>query len=249
MTSPARAHYEQTIAAQASASADASGKAPPMPEDGPVASEYQLMLAALGEDLRHLSEIQSVERKIEAKRALIDRYRPWLAGTLAATREDGEAAPQDDVVATMLVWAIDIADWPLALALAGHVLTAGLALPERYKRTPATLIAEEVAEAGLLIPPQADAATLSAVLALTADHDMPDQVRAKLHKALGRSFQHRADAFDPTADSAVAGGKAALLAAALDHFHRALALDSGSGVKKVIETLERMAAKLAAPTE
>jgi len=73
---------------------------------------------------------------------MIDTYRPWIEGALAA-----EKPAQDEIVGTMLVWAIDIGEWPLALDIARHVLAHGLALPERYRRTPGTLIAEEVAEA------------------------------------------------------------------------------------------------------
>jgi hypothetical protein len=77
------------------------------------------------------------------------------------------------------------------------VLRHGLTLPERYKRTAGTLIAEEVAEAGLTLPSTVDLATLQRVEALTAATDMPDQVRAKLKKAIGLAFKAAAEAFDP----------------------------------------------------
>jgi hypothetical protein len=94
----------------------------------------------------------------------------------------------------MLVWAIDIGDWPLALELGDHVLAANLGLPERYKRSPAVLLAE-IAESALRVATAVPRAVLEETLALTADHDMPDQVRAKLHKGL--AFQAEAEAFDP----------------------------------------------------
>jgi hypothetical protein len=87
---------------------------------------------------------------------------------------------QDDIVGTMLVWAIDIGDWPLALELGDHVLAANLGPPERYKRSPAVLLAEEIAESALRVATAVPRAVLEETLALTADHDMPDQVRAKL---------------------------------------------------------------------
>jgi hypothetical protein len=37
---------------------------------------------------------------------------------------------------------------------------------------------------------------------------MPDQVRAKLHKAIGLAFQAEAEAFDPEAESQLAGASA-----------------------------------------
>jgi hypothetical protein len=51
-----------------------------MPTSGAVGQEYALLRAALGEDLRRLSQIQSVERKIAAKRGMIARYRDWITG-------------------------------------------------------------------------------------------------------------------------------------------------------------------------
>ncbi|WP_298165429.1 phage terminase small subunit [Novosphingobium sp.] len=238
--SPALAHRQRVLASLAAGTAAATTGAPAMPTEGPAASEYQLLLAALGIDLNELRSIESVERKIEAKRSMIERYRPWVEGALS-----GEQAAQDEIVTTMLVWAIDVADWPYALAIAAHVLQHGLALPERYVRKPATLIAEEFAEAGLKAPPQIDLETLKKVAALVAGADMHDQVRAKLEKALGLGFMARAEAFDPTAESAVAGGKGALLEAALGHFNTALGLNKAVGVKKLIETLTRDLGKLA----
>jgi len=231
---------ERVSAATAATGVIAAAGALVSAENGAGADEYRLMLAALGNDLRQLHNIQSLERKIEAKRGMIDRYRDWLEGALAA-----ESPAQDEIVTTMLVWSIDLAEWPLALNLARHALTHGLALPERYRRTPGTLIAEEVAEAGLQKDPTVDLATLQQVDALTDTADMPDEVRAKLKKAMGLAFKARADAFDADTDSDVAGGKGALIAAARTQLERALALDGRCGVKKLIEQLNRDAKKLA----
>lgn len=240
MTSPARRSFERKMAAKAGHSAPRPG-ALPSPDNGPAATAYQLKLAALGNDLRQLSNTQSLETKISLKRDMIDTYRPWIEGALAA-----EKPAQDEIVGTMLVWAIDIAEWPLALDLARHVLAHGLALPERYRRTPATLIAEQVAEAGIGADPTVDLATLQQVEAMTETADMPDEVRAKVKKAIGLAFKARAEAFDPTAESAVAGGKPALIAAAIAHLNRAFALDAKCGVKKIITSLEAEAKRIAA---
>jgi hypothetical protein len=242
MTSLVLRRRQQTLAQIAATGSDSTVPgAPPMPEDGPVATEYQLLLMAMGEDLRQLHNMMERSRKIEAKRVMIARYLPWVEGALAA-----EVPAQDEIVVTMMIWAIDIGNWPLSLRLAKHVIENALALPERYNRTAGTLIAEEVAEAGLLVPPEVDLDTILAIDALTADLDMHDQARAKLFKAKGLALKARADAFDPTAESAMAGGKAALVEAALDAFHAALGKDSKSGVKKLIEAMEREAKKLGA---
>lgn len=239
MKCPFRAHMERVSAAAAATGAQALSGGLPSAENGAGASEYRLMLVALGNDLRQLSNIQSLERKIEAKRGMIDRYIDWLKGALAAERP-----AQDEIVTTMLVWSIDIGNWPMALDLAEHVIAHGLQLPERYRRTPATLVAEEVAEAGLAPSPTVDLHTLLTVESLTEFQDMPDEVRAKLKKAVGLAFKAEADAYDPEAESDMAGGKGALIAAALLALERALELDKSCGVKKLIETLGREAKKL-----
>lgn len=239
--SPALANRQRILASLASGKPDAGG-APAMPTEGPVATEYELLLMALGQDLRRLGDIESIERKIEAKRGMITAYLPWVEGAIS-----GAAGTQDEIVSTMLIWAIDVADWARATEFAGYVLRHGIALPERYKRKPATLIAEEFAEAGLKNPPTIGLEDLQAVSALTAAEDMHDQVRAKLLKAIGIALHTKATAFDPTAESAVAGGKAALIESALTHFRAALAKDAKVGVKKTIEALERDLKKLGEP--
>lgn len=250
MTSLARRRRESILAAQRATSslpAAAGEMSDASPADsGPAASQYQQLLEQLGEDMRSLSQIQSVERKIEAKRAMVGRYQAWVEGAMRAGR-DGAAA-EDEIVTTMLVWNIDIGNWIMALQLAVHVLTHNLPLPERYKRTPATLIAEEIADRALADVGAVDHGTLIATEQVTAAHDMPDQVRAKLMKALGRNLMAQAETFDPDAAEASAGGKPALLSAALEALRRAMALDEKAGVKKDIEKIERELKALAQAT-
>lgn len=221
MTSPARAHYLRTVAASA-ATPDAS--APPAH-----ANAYELMLAQLAEDRRRLKAIQSVERKIELKRELLPRYTAWVDGILA-----GGQGSQDDVLMTVLVWHIDVGDFDRALQIAEYALAHGLTLPDQYKRDVATLVAEEIAEQAMTTLAAGQPFTvehLQAAAALTSASDMPDEVRAKLHKALGLCL----------ADT--------VPAQALDHFHRALALHERVGVKKDIERLERELKKVGSPAE
>lgn len=234
MPSPAKASFQRKLAAIASGETARAGAAPAMPTEGPVASEYQQLLAALQIDMNRLRQIESTEKKIEAKREMIGTYRPWIEGALAS-----DAPAQDEIVANMLVWAMDVTDWDLAFRLATHVVNNDLALPERYKRKPVTLIVEEVAEAGLAPEPRITRQEMQLFAAAFGRADMHDQVKAKLAKALGIAFKVDADAFDASADNAVAGGKAALLSQALDHFEFALLLDKASGVKKLIEGLQR----------
>jgi hypothetical protein len=66
-----------------------------------------------------------------------------------------------------------------------------------------------------------DVDVLQEILQLTASRDMPDQVRAKLHFAIGR---HQAEQAPQSA---------------LDHLRRAVELHDKVGAKKDIEQLER----------
>jgi hypothetical protein len=236
MLTAARRHAIACAARATGTDAAPDGRAPQRAPTG----EYRLQLMQLGEDLRRLKQIQSLERKIAVKADLIRHYDAWIAAALAAP-----TAAQDEVLTTVMVWAIDIADWPYALRLATHVVQHGLTLPDRYRRTPECLIAEEVATAGLAPEPTVDCATLQAVDDLTTSADMHDEVRAKLQKAIGLAFRARALAFDPTADRAMAGGKPALIAVAMAHLSRALQLDPKCGVKKLIEQLQREAKRTA----
>lgn len=233
MFSPALQHRQRKLAELASGNASPVSGGAPMPTEGPVASEYQLMLAALQVDMNRLANIQSTADKVKAKREMICNYLPWVDGALAA-----EVPAQDEIVGNMLVWAIDIAAWDLAYRLAEHVLVHDLSMPERFKRKPATIIAEQVAEAGLIPVPTISREWLQRFDGLLEGRDMYDQVRAKLCKAIGFAFHAEAVAYDASADNAVAGGKAALLQATRDKFAAALALDKNAGVKKLVTQID-----------
>ncbi|MRR51668.1 MAG: terminase [Rhodocyclaceae bacterium] len=218
--SPARAHFERATAEHRAATTT--------PADRVNANAYELMLLKLAEDKRGLSSIQSIERRAEAKRALLPSYAPWVAGALA-----NESGVQDDVLITVMVWSIDTGDLDTALNIAAYAIEHKLVMPDQYKRQTGCLIAEEVAEFALKaaeITPEITS-KLWIVNDLTANEDMPDEVRAKLLKAIGYGL---------------AGGESIDdKRAALDHLKRALALHEKVGVKKDIEKLEREIKNLA----
>ncbi|MGE5563109.1 MAG: phage terminase small subunit [Bacillota bacterium] len=237
------------LAAIAAAAVAASPSAA-RPKSGPAATEYELKRAELGQDLQQLKQIQSIEKKIELKRQLLPKYDAWVAGVLAAAAQTGRGV-QDDVFVQVMIWRIDVGDYEGALPLIAYVLEHGIALPERFKRTAATMIAEEIADAALCAIGQNepfDLALLQKIDELTAEADMHDEVRAKLKKAQGLELARIAGATEAGSDGP-AGGKAAAIAAALTCLKRALQLNERVGVKKEIERLEREAAKLAAPPE
>jgi hypothetical protein len=218
--SPAKSHYQRAMAASQSVTDQ------PIPAGA--ANQYELMLLKLAEDKRRLKDIQSIERKIEVKATLLPEYQPWIEGVLA-----GGSGRQDDVLMTVFVWAIDIADFALAIQIGAYAIEHGLTMPDQYKRDVPCVLAEEVAEAAIKAEDDARIGMLPAlgqVIDLTTAKDMPDEVRAKLYKAIGYAFR---------AAGALPEAKEALT--------RALDLHSKIGVKRDIELIERSIKNSAPP--
>lgn len=218
----ARKHFQRMTAAAVAAATD--------PGEPVKANAYELQLIALADAKRALKQVQSVERKAEVKRRALPQFLPWVRGVLEAGR-----GGQDDVLMTVMVWAIDVGNFALGLDIAAYALPHKLTLPDQYKRDVATLVAEEIAEqcmAAIAADKAVDVDMLEHTAALTAEHDMPDEVRAKLHKALGLAHQLPPGGNDQP-DKAAAEK-------ALAHFKRALQLHDRIGVKKEIERLQRV---------
>jgi len=221
----ARAHFVRTCA---SLSAPNIENVPPLPV-------YEQMLAQLRQVQIQLKFLQSLERKIERKRQLLPQFAPYIDGVLA-----GDSGQADEVLTTVMVWRLDIGDLTGALPLIDYALRHHLRLPERYKRSLPTVVVEEAAELALrdLANGQMiDSPALYRIYALTQVEDMPDVVRAKLHKALGLAHAQPVDTDDQIAPTQ-------RLQAALHHLRRASSLDARSGVKKEIERLQRALKKI-----
>jgi len=211
MTSPARRHLLRQSAVEA-----AQRKKDPLRH----ANGYELMMLKLYEDKRKLKQIRSQERKAELKRQLLPDYAPWVAGVLA----EGNGA-QDAILMTVMIWRLDAGDIPGALDIARYALRHKLAPPGNFARSTPYLIAEDVAESATRAHEAGEPVNidhLMQTMELTDAEDMPDQVRAKLHKITGYVLRET--------------GRAEL---ALNHLKRALQLHNGCGVKKDIERLER----------
>jgi hypothetical protein len=220
----------------------AEGLAPERSYTGEGATDYELLLAALGEDEAALKRIQGTERKEAAKLSLISKYDPHVDATLAAAADTGTAV-QDEIVAMMMIWRFDIGDFDRGLDIAEHMLRHGLRLPtiKNFQRTPATIICEQAAEAALKadsVDKDFDVAILHRAAQLTADFDMPDQVRAKMAKATALHILRQAAQADHDAEAVEGGKPAAARSTALDLLRRALELDKNCGVKKQIERTE-----------
>ena len=210
-----------------------------------------LIRLQLVEDKRRLKALESVEAKIRLKAELVGRYDAWIEAVLAAGAGTDGRAVQDDVVATLFMWKVDIGDYAVALAIADHLLRHKLALPPPNVRSVSTFLAEEIAEAAIKA---ANATTpfpldlLADVHVLTDDRDMHDQVRAKLYKADGLVLlaMSRIEAVAGETEGAdehnVAGAPAAARKAAREALARALSLENRIGVKKELEQLDRLIA-------
>ncbi|MFP1740977.1 phage terminase small subunit [Lonsdalea quercina] len=182
------------------------------------ATGYDLMLLQLAEDRRRLKGVQSTVKKAELKVELLPKYAAWAEGVLTAG-----GTQQDDVLMFVMLWRIDAGDYAGALAIGRHALRHGWVMPIG-NRNVQTVLVEEIADAAqhaLVASAGFDADLLLQALDLTDGLDMPDQSRARIHKALGGVLS----------DSQPA--------AALNHLTHALQLDPRCGVKKDKQQLER----------
>ncbi|WP_321966506.1 phage terminase small subunit [Burkholderia cepacia] len=213
MTNRFRQHFQRSVAAKAARGAPAGVGT--LRDD----SAYTLMLAQLDDHRRALKAVESVERKATLKRQFLPAYDAWVDGVLA-----GGAGAQDDVLMTIMVWRIDGGDYQGALKIGAYALQHGLTLPDQFKRSTPCLLVEEFADAALRASRAGESIQVEPLVEigrLTADADMPDEVRAKLNKAIGYGLTET----DPPR--------------ALEHLRRALQLFANVGVKKDIERLER----------
>ncbi|MBQ0345916.1 hypothetical protein J7T14_10820 [Citrobacter freundii] len=182
------------------------------------ASGYDQMLLQLAEDKRRLKGIQSTLTKAQIKVELLPKYAAWVEGVLAA-----EAAQQDDVVMYVMLWSIDAGEYDTALQIARQALRYGWVMPIG-NRNPQTVLVEELADAAqaaITAAQHFEPGPLLQALDVTDGSDMPDQSRARLHKAIGLLLCEASPA------------------SALNHLNHALQLDPRCGVKKDKERLER----------
>lgn len=224
MLTPAQRHFQRVMA-------ERHGKTDEQSDTARTAHEQ--IMHRLRMDQSALKRVQSDQAKAAMKRQLLPHYEGWIEGTL-----DGDSGRQDEVIVTLMVWAIDAGDYVLAARIGRYVVAHGLLMPDRFNRTAATILVDEICDP-ILVQVKADDTTdvtpylsvLDDVADFTADSDMPDVVRAKLCKA--RAF-------------ALRNGTTEEQAIALALLRQALTLDAGAGVKKEIERLARAVKKAAA---
>ncbi len=217
------------------AAQEAAATAPAALMDG--LTSYELMLAKLQQDQLRLKQVQSQQNKAKVKAELLPDYSPYVEGVLAA----GQGA-QDDVLVTVMVWRFDAEDYAGGLNIAEYVLRHNLQTPNRFNRTTGCLVAEEVAQAALTVQKAGgefphDILTRTAVL--TAEQDMPDEARAKLSLAMGRSTLAGLDEDNP--------GQPGQIQAGIELLKTAIQQHNSCGGKKDLERAERLLKKHAGP--
>lgn len=223
MLTPAQRHYDKVMA-------ERRGTTEEVVQGG---SAYEQQLYRLRIDQRRLSQFQSHATRAEMKREMLPAYDGWLDGVLTAN-----SGQSDEVVTTCMVWSVDAGLYRDALRLAEYVIDHNLPMADKYQRTAACFVVDQLSEAALLNfkiastnNPAIEIDILLRLQELTADKDMPDEARAKLLKAIGYTQRESTNLADQ--------------ASALIWLQRALAAHTDVGVKKDIEVLERNLKKAA----
>ncbi len=227
MLTPAQRHFQRVMA-------ERHGKTEEFTEAARTAHEQ--ILHRLRMDQSALKRVQSDQAKAEMKKQLLPHYEGWIEGTL-----DGNSGRQDEVIVTLMIWAIDAGDYPLAVRIGRYVIEHNLAMPDQFRRTAATALVEELCDP-ILVQVKADESTdltahlqvLDELAHIVDGKDMPDVVLAKLFKVRGFALR---------------GGDDAAQAKALELLRQALKLDANAGVKKAIESLARQVKKVGQTTD
>lgn len=208
--SPAKKHKQKVLAEKNIADTD-HGKV--------VGSEYELLKLKFAEDKRALKALQSVKAKIELKAKLLPHYDTWIDATL-----DHGTGKDDSLLPLLMLWHIDAANFERGLDIAEYLLKHDMSMPDTHQRTLATVIAEEVADTTnrlIAEKTQFDEAQVLRAATITAQQDMPDQVRAKLAKVIGEITEEA----DPQS--------------ALEYYEVALQYNDKIGVKTKIKQLTK----------
>lgn len=226
MLTPAQKHFQRVMAERHGKTEEHSDAA---------RTAHEQILHRLRMDQSALKKVQSDQAKAAMKKQLLPHYEGWIDGTL-----EGDSGRQDEVIVTLMIWAIDTADYPLAVRIGRYVIAHDLAMPDRFRRTAATALVEELCDPILVQVKADDTADLTPYLSVLDDlaqivdgKDMPDQVLAKLFKVRGFALRNGTEADQVTA---------------LGLLRQAIKLDAGAGVRKEIERLARLVKKASLAT-
>lgn len=198
-------------------------------------SEQQRALKWLHTQRALLSGIQSRQEREAHKARVMPEIEPYLQGALAA-----DAGQPDPVLTYCTVWALDAGLWRLALDLGRYAVRHGLPMPDEFQRNAPTLLADLMADAALIgrIPAADAPALLEQTLNIIEGANMPDQARAKTHKAIAYGLAGKTTLAGQPGDWASLS--AATLELALHHLIAAEKLDPNCGVKKDIAMTRKL---------
>ncbi|KAE9955141.1 terminase, partial [Escherichia coli] len=104
MLTPAQAHFQRTMAQRAGLTDDSQSQT--------VRTAHEQILHRLRLAQARLKVIQSKAAKAELKKTLLPDFSGWIDGTL-----ESDSGRQDEVIVTLMVWAVDCGDLPLALRI------------------------------------------------------------------------------------------------------------------------------------
>lgn len=228
---PMQRHQLRTQAAQASTTQAATGQ--------------QRAMQWLHTQRALLAALQSRQAREAHKAQVLPEIEPYLQGVLEA-----DTGATDPVVQYAAVWALDAGDWGLAMELGDYAIRHGIPMPDEFQRNAPTLLLDLMADAAL--NGRIDAADVHVLvtdaLTITEGQNMPDQTRAKAHKAIAYGLAGKTTLAGQA--GSWKGLAANTLRLALKHLTTAEQLDPNSGVKKDIAAVQKLldaADKPAAP--
>lgn len=147
---------------------------------------------------------------------------PYVDGVI----KSGAKVEQDEVITTIMLWCFDCGLFDQGLSLAEYALQNALKMPDSFSRSTATVIVEEIGNAARVAHKAGEdfsLETLEKAFELTAEYDMPDEVRAKLYVGLGRSSFNKES-----------------YRAAVSYFETALKLHENCGCKQELQKAEKL---------
>lgn len=173
-------------------------------------------------DWQQISGIQSHSKRNELKAEFLPAYQAYIDGTIAAG-----VGEQNDMLLKLMVWALDSQNFATATQIAQFALLNDMVMPEPFSRDVATVYAEQISEElikNIPIERAADYAdSVQKAVDITTGYDMPDQVRAKLYRALGNTLKT-----DKPSD-------------AISAYEMAIKLDANVGAKTDLAQLKKTA--------
>lgn len=174
-------------------------------------TERDLLNIQFVQDKRTLKSLRGIKFKTAKKRELYPNYAPYIQSVLAA-----DQGGDDELLMHLFVWTIDIGEFLTAIQIAEYASKHQLSMPENYSRSVGEVLAEQAAQeylAGIDIEND----LLATIVEMTAELDMLDEIRSKLHKAYGRSLAREERYAD-----------------AIEHLEKALEYNPNAGVKQDI---------------